>query len=61
MKKGWQNPVWGWQRMLSVLAALSTGPWEPQEELAGEVRTQVGLPLGEEPSQGCKGLVAAAQ
>lgn len=50
--------------MLSVLAALSSGPREPREELAGEVRMEVGLHLGEGPSQGYRpalGLVAAAQ
>lgn len=50
--------------MLNVLAALGTGPWEPQEEVADEAGTEVGLHLGERPSAGYEralGLVAAGQ
>lgn len=64
MQKGQQNLVRGWQRTLSVLAALGTGPWEPQAEVADEAGTEVGLHLGERPSAGYEralGLVAAGQ
>lgn len=61
MKKGRQISVWGWHRMLSIPAAPSPGPRAPGRK-AGEVRMEVGVPLGEGPSPRYgRGLVAAAQ